>query len=499
MIWGGSTGSGTLAQPGRLHSKRKDDVCVGVGLLTAAEPGAFFRTIRTWVAWVIVAALFSALAHAQVPTLEERVASIERQLRGLNIEIPASNAALDQRIALLEAKMAEVLARSGGKTNPTHAGKSEVGLTPVKTIDEPMGDVTIEGGADEPSSELRDVVSGYAEFRYGNRPGVPGNAGVERFVLYFGHRFSPRLRFSSAIEVEPSADEAVDDVRKIVLGQAYLDFLATPRFSVRAGILLAPIGIINEKHEPTSFNGVNRPLVETFIIPSGWRDAGVGVTGQFGQGWRYRAYVMGGLNAARFAAADGIRGGRQGGQIFTNLSRPAQVGRVEYLGIRGLQLGASGYTSGSGFELKSLNPRVNIGEIDGQYGRGRFHLRALFARVWITQAGEINKTISEESGRNPNVASQLGGWYIEPSWNLFPEKAHGELLAFTRYERFNTQLAMPSGFSPIPEYQRNAIVTGLTYRPIQDVALKLDYSFSGNRSIEGRMRDGLHLGLGWYF
>ncbi len=458
------------------------------------------RRIRIGLVGLIAAAALPVSAEAQMPTMEERVAAIERQLRSLNIEVPSSDSSLDKRIAFLEAKITEFLARTGEQMKPPVGQEQpKPAVEPVKTTGEPMADVKMEGGSEEPASELRDVVSGYAEFRYNSRPGASGNAGVERFVLYFGHRFNSRLRFSSALEVEPSADELTDDVRKIVLGQAYLEYLATPRFSLRAGILLAPIGILNEKHEPTSFNGVNRPLVETYIIPSGWRDAGVGVTGQFGQGWRYRAYVMGGLNAARFAAADGIRRGRQGGQLFTNLSNPAQVGRIEYLGIRGLQLGASGYTSTSGFELKTLNPRVSVGEFDGQYGKGRFNLRALFAHVWISQAGRVNKVVEEESGQNPNVASQLGGWYVEPSWNLFPQETHGELYAFTRYERFNTQLAMPSGYRPLAEYQRDAIITGMTYRPIQDVALKVDYTFEGNRSVRGRFRDGLRLGLGWYF
>ena len=444
----------------------------------------------------ILLAMLAATTNAQTPKLEDRVAALERRL-SLSGQAP-STLTLEERIAALESKIAMAPA-SAGERRSEEPPRPEVGKQAPPLAAGILTDVEMEGDTGEPSGELRDVVSGYAEFRYGKRPNTNGDAGVERFVLYFGHRFSSRLRFSSALEVEPTADESMGEARKVLLGQAYLEFLATPRLSVRSGILLAPIGIINEKHEPTSFNGVNRPLVETYIIPSCWRDAGIGLTGNFGRAWRYRAYVMGGLNASHFAAEDGIRGGRQGGQFFTNFRNPAQVGRVEYLGLRGLTLGASGYTSKSGFELKRINPRVNITEFDGQYGRGRFNLRGLFAHVWISKAGELNRSIAEESSQRPNIASELGGWYIEPAWNLFSSEGHAELLVFTRYERFNTQLAMPKGYTPLDEYQRDAVIVGTTLRPVQDVALKVDYTFSGNRSIPSRRRDGFRLGLGWYF
>jgi hypothetical protein len=457
--------------------------------------------LRTIGAVLLFLSLQGLVVQAQSPSLEERVVALERQLQMPSAESPSDRKTLEQRIALLEARLATGVASPA----PTTSGEVPRSIIhPPKIAGAPkddqgvVTDVEMEGGSEEPSSELRDVVTGYAEFRYGKQPGVNGNAGFERFVLYFGHRFNPRVRFSSAVEVEPQAGEFGAEARSITLGQAYLEFLATPRISFRSGILLAPIGIINEKHEPTTFNGVNRPLVETYIIPSGWRDVGAGITGQFGSRWRYRAYIMGGLNAAEFTAGDGIRSGRQGGQAFSNLRNPAQVGRIEYTG-HGFQLGASGYTAKSGFELKRVNPRVSVAEFDGQYTRRRFHLRGLFANVWISQAGELNRAIEEEAAHSSNVASRLGGWYVEPAVNMAPPEAHAEWLLFTRYERFNTQLTMPAGFRPRSEYQRDAIILGTTFRPIQDVALKLDYTFSGDHSHLGRMRDGLRLGLGWYF
>ena len=47
-------------------------------------------------------------------------------------------------------------------------------------------------------------------------------------------------------------------------------------------MLLVPVGIINERHEPPVFYGVERPFVDTVIIPTTWFDVGAGVHGRIG-------------------------------------------------------------------------------------------------------------------------------------------------------------------------------------------------------------------------
>ena len=105
-------------------------------------------------------------------------------------------------------------------------------------------------------------------------------------------------------------------------------------FNVRAGMMLVPVGIINERHEPPTYYGVERPFVDTVIVPTTWFEVGAGVHGEVGRGWRYRAYVMSPLNAREFSAEEGLAGGRQKGSD-TNIGRPAVTGRLEYVGVRG--------------------------------------------------------------------------------------------------------------------------------------------------------------------
>ena len=44
--------------------------------------------------------------------------------------------------------------------------------------------------------------------------------------------------------------------------------------------MLIPMGIVNEYHEPTTFNGVERPSIDGKIIPSTWREIGLGLYGK---------------------------------------------------------------------------------------------------------------------------------------------------------------------------------------------------------------------------
>ena len=59
---------------------------------------------------------------------------------------------------------------------------------------------------------------------------------------------------------------------------------AYPKFNIRTGLLLIPMGFINEIHEGPTFHGNYRPMVEQVIIPTTWREVGVGVWGQLADG-----------------------------------------------------------------------------------------------------------------------------------------------------------------------------------------------------------------------
>jgi hypothetical protein len=320
-----------------------------------------------------------------------------------------------------------------------------------------------------------------------------------RFVLLVTHSFTDRIRFVGELELEHAFVEGLEEAGELELEQAYLDFLLSRSFNIRAGMMLMPVGIINERHEPPVYYGVERPFVDTVIVPSTWFEVGAGVHGELGQGWRYRAFVVSPLDAAEFTADEGIRNGRQKG-ADTNIGRPAVTGRLEYVGLRGLTIGLSGWTGRSGFEFRPLfDVPVSVVESDARYSRGRVELRGQFAQVWIDNADLLNDDLAVGIGVGPNVARALRGFYGEGGYRVFSSATLGEVGAFLRYENFDTQFRMPAGFVALPELDRDAWVFGVSYWPDPDIAVKMDYTLLRNRSTVIQAPNSFNVGLGWWF
>jgi hypothetical protein len=343
------------------------------------------------------------------------------------------------------------------------------------------------------------AVSGYMDFHYNKRQFEDGVLDFHRFVLLFTHRFSDRLRFVSEVEIAHAVVEGLEEAGELELEQAYLDFLVSRAFNVRAGMVLVPMGIINERHEPPVFQGVERPLGDTVVIPTTWFEVGAGVHGEVGRGWRYRIYVLAPLNAAESNAADGLREGQQHGSE-ANAGRIAVTGRVEFVGYRGLTLGAGVWSGRSGFEFRPrFDVPVTMLEADVRYARRRIELRGQFAQVAISNADLLNDALALRTGVNPNIAKTLRGFYGETSYRIVSGAAAGDVALFARYENVDTQYRMPSGFLPIKTFDRDQYVFGATYWPDADVAVKVDYIVARNRSPVEAAANSFNIGLGWWF
>ena len=349
------------------------------------------------------------------------------------------------------------------------------------------------------TAERTTAISGYMDFHFNKNEFQDGRLDFHRFVLLITHRFSDRIRFVSELELEHALVEGLEQAGELELEQAYLDFLLSRGFNLRAGMMLVPVGIINERHEPPVYYGVERPFVDTVIVPTTWFEVGAGVHGEVGRGWRYRAYVMSPLNAREFTAEEGLRGGVQKGSD-TNIGRPAVTGRVEYVGVRGLTAGASFWTGRTGFEFRPrFDVPVTLGEADVRYSRDRLELRAQFAQVAIKNAGLLNDAMGRAVGVDPNVARALRGFYTEAGYRVISGASFGDVGLFARYENFDTQFKMPAEYLPLREFDRDGLVFGATYWPDADIALKADYAWMRSRNSTIIAPNSLNIGLGWWF
>jgi len=351
-----------------------------------------------------------------------------------------------------------------------------------------------------PPREGVPTLSGYMEVHLNKVEDLPTAVDFHRFVLMIGHSFSDRLKFWSEVEVEHAFVEGGEPTGEVAVEQAYVDLMINRRLNLRAGMVLVPVGIQNERHEPPTFNGVERTFVDSVIVPTTWRDTGIGLFGDLGRGFSYRAYVVPGLNAAEFSADEGIAGGRQQGSR-ADASDPAVTGRLEFRRA-GLTAGASMWRGGSGFGLIRLDietPTVGVSSLDARYRRGRHELRGQWSMVNIGAAADLNRALQSQSGNSPNIASRLMGAYAEAATRVSPNAWAHEVVVFGRYEKFDTQNKMPAGFLPLEELQRSAWVAGATYYPDPDVAFKVDFVRERNKSSVVQAPWQINAGVGWWF
>ena len=127
--------------------------------------------------------------------------------------------------------------------------------------------------AKDSGAEERLTWGGYGEVHYNDREGQGGRKiDIHRFVVYLGYRFSEDVTLHSETELEHGFVE--DGNGEIAVEQLYLDFRVGAATHVEAGRMLAPLGIVNQRHEPPTFNGVERPSVERAQRPHPDSDSG---------------------------------------------------------------------------------------------------------------------------------------------------------------------------------------------------------------------------------
>ncbi len=415
-------------------------------------------------------------AQAPVPTpAAVRIEELERHLRELAERVMELESA--------DGSQAPDNTAADGKSGGAAQGPASEAPTPPR---------------EEPSTVSQTgPISGYMDFHLNRPEHEDPQLDFHRFVLLFNHSFTDRIRFIGELELEHALVEGLEESGELELEQAYLDFRVNRAFNLRAGMLLAPVGIINERHEPPSFHGVERPFVDTFIIPTTWFDAGAGIHGTFGAAWHYRAYLMAPLDATLITAEEGLAEARQKG-FLSNVRNIATTARLEYGGLPGLTLGTSFWRGESGFNFPREGARVGVVEFDGRYRTGPFAIRGEFAQVFIDGADELNDLLQRSVGVNPNIARQMRGFYIEPSLRPLP-KLPFDTAVFVRYENFDTQFRMPPGVLPLKQFDRAAWIVGASYFPDPDIALKIDYSVIRNQSSLFSSVDSLNVGLGWWF
>ena len=344
------------------------------------------------------------------------------------------------------------------------------------------------------------TIGAYGEVTYNQPESENGELDIQRLVLLLGYKFNEKTQFVTEIEIE--------HVEEVFVEQAFVNYAVSDNVSLRGGLMLVPMGIVNEFHEPTTFNGTERPAIDNAIVPSTWREIGVGVNGRFPDAsLSYQAYVFNGFKSTTsddeggaigfLKGSNGLRGGRQKG-IRSTVDSPTFSTKLDYYGIPRLRLGLAGYFGKTQAdddveELDGANIGISMVGFDARYAYRKITARGQFIYASLSDTENYNMLTGRDLG------SALMGYYGEVAYNLLPLSAKQRLYAFARYENYDTHSKTDGSLERNDAYNRTDITTGLNYHIAPGVVLKGDYQFRDNNVDNGDVDDRLNFGIGVWF
>ena len=338
------------------------------------------------------------------------------------------------------------------------------------------------------------TVGGYGQIDYNQKEGENGELDVHRLVLLFGYKFNDKVQFVTEIEFE--------HVKEVFIEQAFLNYNVYNNINLRGGLMLVPMGIVNEYHEPTTFNGVERPSMDKSIVPTTWREIGFGVSGKINNAnLKYQAYIFNGFASVNgtkvLGGSNGLRNGRQKGAEST-INSPVFSTKLDFYGIQGLRLGLSGYfgrtqPTDDVEDFDGADVGISMIGLDARYENNRFSARGQF----------INTNISDTEAYNnlngANLGSQLQGWYLEGAYNLLATNNEQKLIAFVRYEDFDTHASVEGNLTKNLKYDREEVTFGLSYHIAPGAVVKADYQIKNNAVPSSDASNQLNIGIGIWF
>lgn len=332
-----------------------------------------------------------------------------------------------------------------------------------------------------------------------------GKVDLHRIILFMGYKFNNNLQFFSEIEFE--------HVKEVYVEQAFLNYRFNSAFNLKGGIILIPMGVVNEFHEPTLFNGVERTEIDQYVIPSTWREMGFGSHGIIKRARiQYQLYAVNGFvgynGTAKFNGKNGLRSGRQSAAEAI-LRKPSFTGKVIFFGINGLKVGASGYVGTSESTLyegvdrddaetikiaDSSSVGISMASVNLQYTLGDLSFTGVGAYTTLSNTEAYNTFTSS------NVGKEIMGYYAELAYRVRLKKGsdYPRLVPFVRYENYDTHLSVDNSIDRNKFYHRETLTGGLGYHITPGAILKADYQWL---KTEGNPKptNVFNLGFGFWF
>ena len=435
------------------------------------HPNRFTQTLAT--AGLLCALLASQPVFAQAITLEQlakKLEAVERQ-----------NAELLQKIQRLEGEQ---------NKQATQVQQQAQTVQQVQNVQKAQDASTATAAAvtartaDGPST----VVTGYGEIAY-SRPTKSTkdtHVDVTRAVFGFQHRFDPTTKVIAEFEWEHAITSA-GDKGEAAVEQLWVEREFGPGLRGRAGLFLMPVGLVNQNHEPTAYYGVYRPAVDTKIVPSTWREVGLGLSGDTANGLNWDVAIITAPNLSKWdpASTEGrARGPLQathGEGQFAAARDLGVVGALNWRGVPGLLIGGSvvyGKIGQQQTDFRGNNSKLLLLDVHARYQFAGFDLSGEYIRGTISNTEALNASYAASTTANPTLVPQLFfGGYVQAAYKVW-QRADYTLSPFVRYEVLNTAAgfgSLPVSAGGIKAPNEKIVTVGANFRIGEGVVLKADY------------------------
>jgi hypothetical protein len=354
-------------------------------------------------------------------------------------------------------------------------------------------------------------LGGYGEIAYNGytHDSSRNQADLKRFVIFLSHSFNDQLSFNSEVEWE-HAVTSQDDQGESEIEQAYLNYQFKSGVNLKTGLFLMPFGFLNQSHEPPVFYGVERNEVETRIIPSTWREGGIGVSGNTDIGIAWDFGIVTGFDTAKLDDASKPLSASHQELQLAKARDLAFYGALNYKGIPGFVFGGAlttGNTMQGNADFKNdpaapdfsgINGRLTLWDVHTRWQANGWDLQALYAKGTIDDADKIDNVLLAYNKANGTtrayVPNEFYGWLTQAAYQVW-DHDDMTLTPFLRYEEYNTQSKMPTGISSDPVNADKVATVGFSFKPDPQVVFKADYQ----KFIENSKNDRYNLGIGYMF
>jgi len=255
--------------------------------------------------------------------------------------------------------------------------------------------------------------------------------------------------------------------------------LINKNVNIRVGNMLMPMGLINERHEPTLFTTVQRPSTSKYLIPSTWHESGAMVYGDIIDNLSYKFAAVSALQTG----VDGkswLRDGR-GGSFKQTDANMAFVARIDYTGINGLLIGASAYTAPS---VNGESSTTNMYDVHVDYKNSGARVYGVYTQTDRSNASDIAA----------NAVEKAQGGYINASFDVLSlTSMNTQLPVFVQYESINPEQERADGTSGD---STETTTVGINYFPHEQVVLKFDYAMASQGTVD---TDTASISMGFIF